>query len=42
MAAGGDAYYVMGLEAGTNTFEMVAGIASGEERSEVLAVTYAP
>jgi hypothetical protein len=32
----------MGLEAGTDTFGVVAGIASGEERSEVLAVIYAP
>jgi hypothetical protein len=32
----------MDLELGTNIMEVIASIASGEERSEVLAVIYAP
>ena len=42
MTDGGDAYDVMDLEVGTNTIEVAASIASEEERSEVLALIYAP
>ena len=42
VADDGDAYDVMDFEVGTSIIEVVASIASEEERSEVLALIYAP
>ena len=42
VADGSAAYDMMDLEAGSNIIQVVASIASEEERSEVLALIYAP